>query len=47
MSFEDLESILVEILFSFHLTLYFWTSAYVHPLSFSFDDFFARFSLSN
>lgn len=46
-SFEDLESILEEILSSFYLTLYFWNSAYVHPLSFSFDDFLARFSLSN
>jgi nitrogen fixation-related uncharacterized protein len=46
-SFEDLESTLEEILFSFYLTLYFWTMAYVHLLSFSFDDLLARFSFSN
>jgi hypothetical protein len=32
---------------SFYLMLYFWTTAYVHPLLFSFDDFLARFSLTN
>jgi hypothetical protein len=46
-NFEDLESTLEEILSSFYLTLYFWTTAYVHPLSFTFVDFLARFSLSN
>jgi nitrogen fixation-related uncharacterized protein len=46
-SFKDLESTLEEILFSFYLTLYFWTMAYVHPLSFSFDHLLARFSFSN
>jgi len=45
-SFEDLESILEEILSSFYHTLYLWTMAYVHHLSFSFDDFLARFSRS-
>jgi hypothetical protein len=46
-SFEDLESTLEEILSSFYLTLYFWTTAYVQPLSFTFVDFLNRFSLSN
>jgi hypothetical protein len=46
-SFEDLESTLEAILSSFYLTLYFWTTAYVHPLSFTFAEFLARFSLSN
>jgi hypothetical protein len=46
-SFEDLERTLEEILSSFYHTLYLWTTAYVYPLSFSFDDFLARFSLSN
>jgi hypothetical protein len=46
-SFEDLESTLYEILSLFYLTLYFWITVYVHPLSFSFVDFLARFSLSN
>jgi hypothetical protein len=46
-SFEDLESTLEEILSSFYFMLYFWTTAYVHHLSFSFDDFLAHFSLSN
>jgi hypothetical protein len=31
-SFKDLESTLEEILSSFYLTLYFWTTAYVHSL---------------
>jgi hypothetical protein len=35
---------LEEILSPFYLTLNLWTMAYVHPLSFSFDDFLARFS---
>jgi hypothetical protein len=43
-SFEDLESTLEEILSSFYLTLYFWTTTYVHPLSFNFVDFLAYFS---
>jgi hypothetical protein len=47
MSFEDLESTLEEIFSSFYLTLYFWTTAFVHPLLFSFDDFLVRFFLSN
>jgi hypothetical protein len=38
---------LEEILSSFYPTLYFWSTAYVHPLSFNFADFLARFSLSN
>jgi hypothetical protein len=46
-SFEDLESTLEAILLSFYLTLYFWTTAYVHPLSFTFVDFLTRFSLFN
>jgi hypothetical protein len=46
-SFEDLESTLEEILSSFYHSLYFWITAYVHPLSFSFPDFLARFSLSS
>jgi hypothetical protein len=37
-SFEDLKSTLEEILSSFYFTLYLWTTAYVHHLSFSFDD---------
>jgi hypothetical protein len=45
-SFEDLESTLEEILSSFYLSLYFWTTAYVHPWSFTFADFLARFSVS-
>jgi hypothetical protein len=46
-SFEDLKSIFDGILSLFYFTLYFWTTAYVPPLSFSFDDFLTRFSLSN
>jgi len=42
-SFENLENTLEEILSSFYITLYFWTTAYVHPLSFSFYNFIARF----
>jgi hypothetical protein len=45
-SFENLENTLEEILSSFYITLYFWTTAYVHPLSFSFNNFIARFSFS-
>jgi len=47
MSFEDLESTLEEILFSFYHSLYFLTTVYVRPLSFSFPDFLTCFSLSN
>jgi hypothetical protein len=46
-SFEDLESTLEEILSSFYHSLYFWTTAYVHPLSIYFPVFLIRFSLSN
>jgi hypothetical protein len=42
-SFENLENTLEEILSSFYITLYFWTTAYVHPLSFSFNNFFLFF----
>jgi nitrogen fixation-related uncharacterized protein len=45
-SFDDLERSLEEILFSFYHTLYLWTTAYVYHLSFSFDVFLDRFSLS-
>jgi hypothetical protein len=45
-SFEDLGRLLEEILSSFYHTVYLWTTAYVYPLSFSFDVFLARFSLS-
>jgi hypothetical protein len=38
-SCEDLKSTLEEILSLFYFTLYLWTTAYVHHLSFSFDDF--------
>jgi hypothetical protein len=30
----------------YHMLLYLWTMAYVHSLSFSFDDFLTRFSRS-
>jgi hypothetical protein len=46
-SFEDLESTLEDILSLFYHSLYFWTTIYVHHLSFSFPDFLARFFLSN
>jgi hypothetical protein len=46
-NFEDLESTLEAILLSFYLILYFWTTAYVHPLSFTFVNFLTCFSLSN
>jgi hypothetical protein len=46
-SFEDLERTLKEISSSFYHTVYLWTTAYVHPLSFSFDNFLARFFHSN
>jgi hypothetical protein len=36
-SFEDLESTLENILSPFYHTLYLWTMAYVHSLSFSFE----------
>jgi hypothetical protein len=38
-SFGDLESSLKEILSSFYHTMYLWSSAYMYPLSFSFDVF--------
>jgi hypothetical protein len=38
---------LEEILSSFYHSLYFWTTAYVHPLSIYFPVFLIRFSLSN
>jgi hypothetical protein len=44
-SFEDLKMSLEEILSSFYHTLYIWTTAYVYPLSFSFDVFLDRLSL--
>jgi hypothetical protein len=46
-SFEDFKCILEEIISLFYLSLYFWMTAYVHPLSFSFPDFLARFSIFN
>jgi hypothetical protein len=45
--FEDLERFLEEILASFFHTLYLWTVAFVSPLSFTFDEFLVRFSLSS
>jgi hypothetical protein len=45
--FEDLERSLEEILASFFHTLYLWTVAFVSPLSFTFDEFLVRFSLSS
>jgi hypothetical protein len=42
-----LESTLEAILSSFYLTFYFWITAYIHHLSFTFANFLARFSLSN
>ena len=38
---------LEKILASFYHTLYLWVTAYVSPLSISFDDFLVRFSLSS
>jgi hypothetical protein len=38
---------LEKILASFYHTLYLWATAYVSPLSISFDDFLVRFSLSS
>jgi nitrogen fixation-related uncharacterized protein len=46
-SFEDLERILEDILSSFFYKLDFWTTAYVPPLSISYDDFLVCFSLSS
>jgi len=46
-NFEDLKRSLEEIQSSFYLILYLWTTAYVYPLSFSFDVFLGHFSLSN
>jgi hypothetical protein len=43
--FEDLESFMEDILASFFHTLYFWTMAFLSPLSISFADFFIRFSI--
>jgi hypothetical protein len=45
--FEDLERSLEEILASFFHTLYLWTVTFVSPLSFTFDKFLVRFSLSS
>jgi hypothetical protein len=45
--FEDLERSSEEILASFFHTLYLWTVAFVSPLSFTFDEFLVRFSLSS
>jgi hypothetical protein len=45
--FEDLERSSEEILTSFFHTLYLWTVAFVSPLSFTFDEFLVRFSLSS
>jgi hypothetical protein len=45
--FEDLERSLEEILASFFHMLYLWTVAFVSPLSFTFDEFLVRFSLSS
>jgi hypothetical protein len=45
--FEDLERSLEDILASFFHTLYLWTVAFVSPLSFTFDEFLVRFSLSS
>jgi hypothetical protein len=44
---EDLERSSEEILASFFHTLYLWTVAFVSPLSFTFDEFLVRFSLSS
>jgi hypothetical protein len=38
---------LEEIQSSFYHILYLWATAYVYPLSFSFDVFLGHFSLSN
>jgi hypothetical protein len=45
--FEDLERSSEDILTSFFHTLYLWTVAFVSPLSFTFDEFLVRFSLSS
>jgi hypothetical protein len=45
--FEDLERSSEDILASFFHTLYLWTVAFVSPLSFTFDEFLVRFSLSS
>jgi hypothetical protein len=42
-----LEKTSEDILSSFFHTLYLWTTAYVSPLSSSFNDFLVRFSLSS
>jgi hypothetical protein len=43
----NLESSMEDILTSFFHTLYFWTVAFLSPLSISFADFFVRFSISS
>jgi hypothetical protein len=45
--FEDLERSSEDILASFFHKLYLWTVAFVLPLSFTFDEFLVRFSLSS
>jgi len=45
--FENLESSLEEVLELFLHTLYVWSMAYLYPLSISFAEFFASFSLSS
>jgi hypothetical protein len=42
-SFEDHERILEKIKSFFFKTLYFWTAAYVSPLSISYNDFLVIF----
>jgi hypothetical protein len=43
--FEDMENSLENIVASFFRMLYFWTVAFLSPLSISFSDFLVRFSL--
>jgi hypothetical protein len=43
--FEDLESSMENIVASFFRMLYFWTVAFLSPLSISFSDFLVRFSM--
>jgi len=45
--FENLESSLEEVLELFFYTLYVWSMAYLYPLSISFAEFLASFSLSS
>jgi hypothetical protein len=42
-SFDDLERSLEDILSFFFHTLYFWTAAFVSPLTISYDDFLVHF----